>query len=562
MGGPTTTLVDLLERHALVCSPRDGYIYLVAGEAETERRSFAALHQRARAIATWLTRLGFADKRVLLLLRDGLDFVDALMGCFCAGVVAVPAAIPRRNRPLGTLLAIAGDAEIAAILTSEEVRTYLEPALAASAPGVAWLSLEQVEGDGDDWRGRRLAPERLAFLQYTSGSTGAPKGVMVSHGNLMHNQAAIQHAMRLTRESLFVSWLPLFHDMGLIGTIMQPLYLGISCVLMPPVAFLQKPLRWVKAISAYRATISGGPNFAYDLAVDKTTPEQRAALDLDCWYVAFNGSEPVRAETIERFSAAFAPAGFRRRALYPCYGMAESTLFVTGIAQGEEPVAVPRADAVASAGGEPALVSCGQPAPGTRLLIVDPRTRRPLPDGAVGEIWVSGGSVAAGYYNRAAATEESFRARLADTGEGPFLRTGDLGFLRDRQLFITGRLKNLIIVRGRNHHPEDLEATAQRSNPLLAKSGGVALGVDEGRQAAIAIIHELTREGWRGADADSIVADIREAIAAEHGLQVSRVLLIKPGSLPRTTSGKVRRAECGALLHSGGFETLPVQALQ
>jgi acyl-CoA synthetase (AMP-forming)/AMP-acid ligase II len=551
--GEAATLVALLERHALECPAQEGYVYLANGEAETERRSFAALHRRARAIAAWLMRLGLVERRVLLLLRDGLDFVDALMGCFAAGVIAVPAAVPRPNRAPEALLAIARDAEIAAILTTAEVRAYLEPALAQGAPGIAFVTLETVEGDGEDWGGRSVPPDSLAFLQYTSGSTGAPKGVMVSHANLMHNQAAIQHSMRLTRQSRFVSWLPLFHDMGLIGTIMQPLYLGISCVLMPPVAFLQKPVRWVKAISAHRATISGGPNFAYDLVVDKTTPEQRAALDLGAWAVAFNGSEPVHADTLERFSAAFAPAGFRRSAFYPCYGMAESTLFATGVTQGEEPVVRPRE-------GAAPLVGCGRPAPGTRLVIVDPASRRAVADGVPGEIWLGGGSVAAGYYNRPEATAETFAARLEPDGDGPFLRTGDLGFLRDGQLFVAGRLKHLIIIRGRNHHPEDLEATAARANPLLAKSGGVALGIDEGRRAAVAIIHELTREGWRHADTARISADIREAIAAEHGLQVSRVLLIKPGSLPRTTSGKVRRAACGALFASGGFESLPAEA--
>jgi len=556
MGGASPTLVEVLERHATACSTEDGYIYLGNGEAETERRSFAELHHRARAIASGMTRLGLAEKRVLLLLRDGLDFVDALMGCFRAGVIAVPAAVPRQNRSLGTLLAIAGDAGIAAVLTTPDVRAYLEPALAETVPGVLWPTLPSLDGATEDGSGRRPRPEDLAFLQYTSGSTGAPKGVMVSHANLMHNQAAIQHSMRLTRDSRFVSWLPLFHDMGLIGTILQPLYLGISCVLMPSVAFLQKPVRWVRAISTWRATISGAPNFAYDLAVDKTTPEQRAALDLSGWEVAFNGSEPVRAETIERFAAAFAPSGFRRRAFYPCYGMAESTLFVSGVTQGEEPVALPREDAADA----PPLVGCGRPAPGTELRIVDPTSCRAVPEGAVGEIWVSGGSVAGGYYNRAAATAETFAARLAESGEGPFLRTGDLGFLRDGQLFISGRLKTLIIVRGRNHHPEDLEATAARANPLLAKSGGVALGIEDGHHPGVAIIHELTREGWRNADAASISADIREAIAAEHGLQVSRVVLIRPGSLPRTTSGKVRRAVCDTLLQSGGFETLPAEA--
>jgi acyl-CoA synthetase (AMP-forming)/AMP-acid ligase II len=550
--GEAATLVAVLERHALACSAQEGYVYLAQGEAETERRPFAALDRRARIIANWLTREGLSERRVLLLLRDGLDFIDALIGCFRAGVVAVPTAAPRQNRSLATLLAIARDADVSAILTTAEMRAYLEPGLAESLPRIAWLTIESADGDGADWQGRTVRPDGLAFLQYTSGSTGAPKGVMVSHANLMHNQAAIQHAMRLSRESRFVSWLPLYHDMGLIGSVMQPLYLGISCVLMPPVAFLQKPVRWLKAISAWRATISGGPNFAYDLAVDKTTREQRDALDLSCWEVAFNGSEPVHAETLERFTDAFASAGFRRRSFYPCYGMAESTLFATGVAQGEEPQLQAR-------GAGPALVGCGRPAPGTALVIVDPEQRRALPEGTTGEIWLSGGSVTAGYYNRPEATTETFQARLAPDGEGPFLRTGDLGFLSGGQLFVTGRLKHLIIIRGRNHHPEDLEATAARANPLLAKSGGIALGIEEGRRAAVAIVHELTREGWRRADPAGISADIREAIAAEHGVQVSRVLLIRPGSLPRTTSGKVRRAECGALFLSGGFETLAGQ---
>jgi acyl-CoA synthetase (AMP-forming)/AMP-acid ligase II len=551
--GEAATLVAVLERHALACPAREGYVYLANGEAETERRSFAALDRRARIIANWLTREGLAGRRLLLLLREGLDFIDALMGCLRAGVVAVPAAVPRPGRSLATLLAVARDADVAAILTSADIRASLAPALADSLPHLGWLTMESAAGDGADWQGRGLQPDGLAFLQYTSGSTGAPKGVMVSHANLMHNQAAIQQAMRLTPASRFVSWLPLYHDMGLIGSVMQPLYLGISCILMPPAAFLQKPVRWVKAISTWGATISGGPNFAYDLVVDKTTPEQRAALDLGAWEVAFNGSEPVHAATIERFSAAFAPAGLRRSAFYPCYGMAESTLFASGVTAGEEPRLLAR-----EAG--PALVGCGRPAPGSGLVIVDPERHRALPEGVTGEIWISGGSVAAGYYNRPDATAETFQARLAPDGEGPFLRTGDLGFISGGQLFITGRLKHLIIIRGRNHHPEDLEATAAGANPLLARSGGVALGIEEGRRAAVAIVHELTREGWRRADPAGISADIREAIAAEHGVQVSRVLLIRPGSLPRTTSGKVRRAECSALFASGGFEALPARA--
>ncbi len=459
-------------------------------------------------IASWLTRDGLAGKRVLLLLRDGLEFIDALMGCLYAGVVPIPAIVPRSNRSVSALLAIAADSELTGVLTGRNERAYLEPALTESLPHLSWLCLEDAQGKADEWSGCHIEADDLALLQYTSGSTGMPKGVMVTHANLMHNQAAIQHSMRLSQASLFVGWLPLYHDMDLIGNIMQPLYLGIPCVLMPAVAFLQKPLRWVKTISKYGATVSGAPNIAYDLCVDKTSPDQRAQLDLSSWEVAFNGSEAVRAETIEHFAAAFAPAGFRHTSFYPCYGMAESTLFVTGVPQGTEPMTALMDSAAAAkvkarcdteymnaANTATKLVGCGWPAPGTKVVIVDSHSRVALLDGAVGEIWVMGGSVAAGYYKNPAQTLNTFKAHLANTGEGPFLRTGDLGFVRDRQLFITGRMKDLIIVRGRNHYPQDLEATAQRSNPMLAKNGGAAVGLEDRRQTVIAIVHELNPRG-------------------------------------------------------------------
>src|SRR5262249_13863374 len=518
------TLADRLEQHASKRPDANGYILLGDGERETGSRSFAELDLRARAIAAWLTRGGFAGRRVLLLLRDGLEFIDALMGCFYAGVIPVPAVVPRANRSPAALGAVAADTEAAAVLTGRAEKAYLQPIIAESLPDVVWLCLDEADGDGREWPGRRIDPDEIALLQYRSGSTGTPKGVMVTHANIMHNQAAIQHSMRLSHESLFVGWLPLFHDMGLIGNIMQPLYLGIPCVLMPSVAFLQKPLRWVRAISRYRATISGAPNFAYDLTVDKSTAEQRSALDLSCWKVAFNGSEPVRADTIERFSSAFACAKFRRKSFYPCYGMAESTLFTTGVSQGTEPTIVPLDPSLVTEAGDErdaeiatagtTLVGCGRPAPDTRIAIVDPVSRRVVPEGALGEIWTRGGSVAMGYYKKPMQTEETFRARLADGGEGPFLRTGDLGFMRDGQLFIAGRIKDVIIVRGRNHYPQDLEASAESSNPLLAKSAGVAVALEENRQTTIAIVHELTRAGWRDADHETVTADIREAIAA------------------------------------------------
>jgi acyl-CoA synthetase (AMP-forming)/AMP-acid ligase II len=569
MAPTTVTLVSRLEHHAAARQGCKGYILLGNGEQETGSRSFAQLDGRARAIASWLTRSGFTGKRVLLILRDGLEFIDALMGCFYAGVIPVPATVPRANRSASPLLAVATDAEVAGVLTGRDEKTYLKLAMADSLPHICWLCLDEVDGNGDDWSGHRIQPDDLALLQYTSGSTGTPKGVLVTHSNLMHNQAAIQLSMRLSQESLFVGWLPLFHDMGLIGNVMQSLYLGIPCVLMPAVAFLQKPLRWVMAISTYRATISGAPNFAYDLTVEKSSPEQRAALDLGCWEVAFNGSEPIRAETLDRFSKAFASAKFRCRSFYPCYGMAESTLFITGVTQGTAPKILPLESSfpagrgcecdveIANAGTR--LVGCGYPEPSTQIAIVDPLSRLVVPEGTIGEIWVRGGSVAMGYYKKPVQTEETFQARLAFTGEGPFLRTGDLGFVCDQQLFVAGRIKDLIIIRGRNHYPQDLELTAECSNPLLAKNAGVAIGLEDGRKTTIAIIHELTREGWRKADRKSVAADIREAIAATHALHVGHVFLIRPGSLPRTTSGKIRRSACRSMAQAWVFDTAQSQ---
>lgn len=575
MAPSTLTLVDRLEHHAATRPGSRAFVYLGNGEQETGGRSFAQVDARARAIAACLTHHGLAGKRVLLALRDGLEFIDALTGCFYAGVVPVPVAVPRARKSVSPLLAIATDADIAGVLTGAEEEAYLRPAMAESLPDLSWLCLEDVDEAGGGWSRRLIRPDDLALLQYTSGSTGAPKGVMVTHANIMHNQAAIQLSMRLSQETLFVGWLPLFHDMGLIGNVMQSLYLGVPCVLMPAVAFLHKPLRWVTAISAYKGTISGAPNFAYDLAVEKTLPEQREALDLSGWQVAFNGSEPVRPETIERFAAAFAPAGFRRRAFYPCYGMAESTLFIAGPAQGTEPKIVPLEPSLSAAAegasgidiaeSGASLVGCGCAEPGTKIAIVDPASRRSVPAGSVGEIWVRGGSVAPGYFRKPAQTEETFQARLADTGEGPFLRTGDLGFVREQQLFIAGRIKDVIIVRGRNHYPQDLELTAGRSNPYLVKDGGVAIGLEDGRNTTIVIVHELTRDGWRKADCESVVADIREAVAANHGLHVGRVFLIKPARLPRTTSGKVRRSACRSMARnwlSRSAESRVPEALQ
>ncbi len=428
----------------------------------------------------------------------------------------------------------------------------------AEAPELAdvpRLEIGAVAGAEDGEGGAEPAAEDLAFLQYTSGSTADPKGVRVTHGNLMHNEETIRRAFGLSEESVIVGWLPLYHDMGLIGNVLQPLYLGARCVLMSPVAFLKRPRRWLEAIDRYRGTTSGGPNFAYELCVHRVPPAEREGLDLASWTLAFNGAEPVRAETLDRFAKAFAPQGFEREAFFPCYGLAEATLFVTG-GDRSTPPAVETVDAAALERDwmEPVaedeasarrLVGSGHAWAEQRVAVVDTESGRELPDGRVGEIWLQGPSVAEGYWNRPEQTRSDFEARL-ETGEGPFLRTGDLGFLDRGELFVTGRLKDLVILRGRNLYPQDLELTAERSHEDLHPGNGAAFSVDVEGEERLVIVHELERRAIRRAqeDPEPVFQAIRQAVAEVHEARVHEVVLIKTVSLPKTSSGKVQRRKC------------------
>ncbi|MEM7585289.1 MAG: amino acid adenylation domain-containing protein, partial [Acidobacteriota bacterium] len=413
-----------------------------------------------------------------------------------------------------------------------------------------------------NWVRPDITVDTIAFLQYSSGSTGAPKGVMVSHGNLVHNEELIQRSFGMTRESVVVGWLPLYHDMGLIGNLLQPLTLGTRCILMSPVSFLQQPVRWLEAITRYRATTSGGPNFAYDLCVRKVTDEQRANLDLSTWTTAFVGAEPVRPDTLDRFARTFAACGFERRSFYPCYGLAEATLMVSGGDPAEPPVfetldadqleqhrVSPLESASPADAAARELVSCGrndhgQRVSGQELRIVDPETARPCPPDRIGEIWVAGPSVAAGYWQREEATARDFHARLAgeDQPSRRFLRTGDLGFMRDGELFVTGRLKDLIILRGRNHYPQDLELTAEQSHPDLRQGCCAAFAAEVDGEERVIVVQELTRRPT--AEPEAIADAIRQAIAEEHSVQAWQVVLIRTATIPKTSSGKIQRRAC------------------
>ncbi len=564
--GPSN-LVDLLRHRASHQAHDRAFLYLVDGEDEEIVITYSQLDQQARAIAAYLTARGLTGERALLLYPAGLDFIAAYFGCLYAGVVAVPAYPPRRNRSLNRIQSIVDDCQAKVALTVASVLERVELVLdeAPDLKRIAWQATDQLDLKlAEDWRPPDVHGDTLAFLQYTSGSTGTPKGVMLTHANLMHNSATIAYAFEHTRSGSAVFWLPSYHDMGLIGGILQPLYLGQPNVLMSPITFLQKPFRWLQAITKHKATISGGPNFAYDLCVRKITPEQRSRLDLSRWGLAFNGAEPVLAETIESFTKTFEPCGFRREAFYPCYGMAEATLLVSGGFRAAPPVIrsfESRAlesnevvDAPPDEDGVIELVGSGGKLLDQRLVIADPDTLATAAPDRVGEIWVASPSVSQGYWNRPEESAHTFQAYLSDTGEGPFLRTGDLGFLRDGELFVTGRIKDLIIIRGRNHYPQDIEATIGNCHPRLRYGQFAAFVAPiEGRDRLV-IVAEIERR--QNKDLADVFEAIRKEVAAEHELNVEAIALIKAGSIPKTSSGKIQRHACRRGFLDGTLEIL------
>jgi amino acid adenylation domain-containing protein len=548
------TLNDLLRGRAERQSAQRAYTFLQDDGGE-QSLTYGELDARARAVAASLRPVVPTGGRVLLLYPPGLEYVVAFFGCLYAGAVAVPAYPPRKNRSIFRLQAIVADAKASAALTTAPILARVSPLFAQNPylEPLRWMTTDADAGE-DEWQAPPVGGEDVAFLQYTSGSTGTPKGVMLTHRNLLHNAELVYRACSHTPDDSYVSWLPTFHDMGFMAGILQPLYGGFHVTSMSPAAFLQRPARWLQAITKYRATTSGGPNFAYDLCVRKVSEEERAGLDLSRWGVAFNGAEPIRPETLEAFAETFAPCGFRREAFYPCYGLAEATLMVTGSRREELPVVVKvgakaleenRVEAAPADGASHTLVGCGHTLLGQRLEIVHPEELRRCGPGEVGEIWVSGGSVAAGYWNRPEETEHTFRAAIAGDDDGRhYLRTGDLGFVHGGELFVTGRLKDLVIIRGLNHYPQDIERTVEQCHESLRPGCGAAFSVEAAGEERLVIVQELhyhQRDGH-----EQIIADIREAVAEEHDVQVYAVVLIKHGTITKTSSGKIQRHACRA----------------
>jgi len=564
-----TNFVDLLEYRATHTPNKTVYIFLENGEAEQDRITYSELQQRSEQLSAHLLTKSNPGDRALLLYPSGIDFIVTFFACLRAGIIAVPVYPPRRNQSLDRLQAIAQDATSTLALTTQKVLTDVQtnwetPPLPSAIHWIATdnysptsLRLRSGQAPLSHPTHRRLSGAEAAFLQYTSGSTGTPKGVIVTHANLIHNSKTIYTCFSSSPDHVGVSWLPFHHDMGLIGGVLQTVYGGGTVVLMSPVAFLQKPIRWLQTISRYNAVTSGGPNFAYDLCAQTAKPEQISALDLSRWTLAFTGAEPIRPETLDRFTAAFAPCGFARSTFYPCYGMAETTLLVTGGDRTTEPTvhtvdsaALERNQVISSSILEEnkTLIGCGHSWLNQTVRIVDPETFTVCPPDKVGEIWVAGESIAQGYWQRPEQTQQTFQAHTTDTNEGPFLRTGDLGFLKEEALFITGRLKDVVIIRGRNHYPQDIELTVETAHEALQSNGCAAFSIEKNAAEQLVVIQEVKRPYLRRLNEDDttnkIIQAIRRAISENHELQVYAIVLLKPGALPKTSSGKVQRKQC------------------
>ena len=562
---PETNFLERLRYWAVAQPDKLAFRFLDRGEEDerVESLTYAQLDERARAVAAKLVSMGFAGQRALLMYPPGLDFLIAFFGCHYAGVTPVPAYPPRRNRNMGRISAISDDAQASVALTENVViKRWQESLQDDSGLGkIPWVTTEDIPLElANDWIKPKISPDDLGLIQYTSGSTGSPKGVMLTHENLIANCRMITRAFGLTRTGGVCSWLPLYHDMGLVGGILNPLYCGIPDTFMSPVAFLTQPIRWLQAISTFRATASGGPNFAYAWCTMKIEPSQCHDLDLSCWEVAFNGAEPVRADVMDRFAEKFAPYGFNAKAFYPCYGMAETTLIVTGGSKYAPPIVRPfnKNDLVehrvvrTSEHDKDArrLVGCGQVLEEEEVLIVHPETRRPLPDDQIGEIWINSPSCGLGYWQRPVETAETFKARLNPDNGKVYVRSGDLGFMDRGELFVAGRLKDMIIVRGVNRYPQDIEATVELCHPLTRSGGCAAFAVTRWDREHLVIVCEVERGQNRG-DFDEVIQNIRSAVSDEHELPPDAIVLVRAHSVPKTSSGKVQRHTCKLNFQSG-----------
>lgn len=552
------TLSEVLQARAAYTPDKTAYIFLKDGDDDEERITYRELDQAARRIAHHLTGSGSRGERALMLFPPGLEFVKALFGCFYAGIIAVPAYPPRKNRSLDRIKALVVDSGTSLVLSSTEIfqstaRSFSDP---DELKQMKWLVVDDFTNDGIIHfdHGTPPRPGEVALLQYTSGSTGQPKGVMVTHRNIMRNAEFMRQIFRLHSKSISVTWLPNFHDMGLIDGVIVPLYTGFPGIFIPPVAFIQKPVRWLKAISKYKGTHSGAPNFAFDLCVDKIPEMDRKELDLSSLDTLYSGAEPVRKMTIDRFSDGFKICGLNASIIMPCYGMAETTLIISGPVEerGTQYLCVSGEVLVQNkvkevSDNEPDaryLVGVGYPRLDTEVKIVNPETLISCTDDEVGEIWVSGSIVTAGYWNKKQETLNTFKAKIrGDSGPGYF-RTGDLGFFNQGELYITGRSKDLIILQGRNYYPQDIEFAAEASHPALRKNASAAFSIDVNEEEKLIIVAEVERSAIRDLDVEAVCDAIRQKVAEEIEQEVYGIQLLRTASILKTSSGKIQRKAC------------------
>ncbi len=568
------TLPEILQARAAETPAQTAYIFLADGDSVEEKINYKDLDQAAREISDQLSTMKLRGERALMLYPPGLDFIKALYGCFYAGVIAVPAYPPRKNRSLERIRLMVVDAGAKIVLTTDDIHKTFERSFSdvEELKGLTWLPTNEPHHSTTPPLHHFTTsppprfpaslppcphapvPSDIALLQYTSGSTGQPKGVMVTHRNIMRSVEYIRQSFKLSTKSVSVTWLPSFHDMGLIDGVIEPVYTGFPGVIIPPVAFLQKPVRWLKAISKYKGTHGGAPNFAFDLCVDGITDEEKEGLDLSSMNTLYCGAEPIRKASFERFVETYNDHGFTPGQLYPCYGMAETTLIISGPHPGRGPVYLNisgsdlenhKITVLPDHGTDSRyLTGVGYPWIDTDVKIVNPDTQKLCNSNEVGEIWVSGSIVTAGYWNKPAETDEAFAAEINDAPGTKYFRTGDLGFFHQGELYISGRLKDLVIIHGRNYYPQDIEFIAEKSHPSLRPNASAAFSVTVDDEEKLVIVAELERTALRDLDAEAVCDSIRQNIFIEMELSVYAIRLLRTASILKTSSGKIQRKAC------------------